>query len=458
MNSTLKNKASFLAGLAAFSGLLAVLYLIVTHFEMEDPVVELGLPFKAFGAQGHVSGKVHDRKSGIREIWIALSVGGKDTVIYDKRYPVPVFSKKNRVFDADVDASADLVKLGLVDGPATLRIRVSDGSLWGWFSGNVTYIEKDIMLDTRYPEIDLISRSHNLVPGGAGLAVYKVSEPDCKSGVRVGDNFFPGHSGYAKDPKIMLAFFALNHLQGAGTRLFIEATDSAGNLTLTGFTHYIGKKSFKNDIIPITDDYLDANMPTVRIDGLEGFHGSNLEKFLKINGELRVKNERKILGPGPFTEKTLFWSGAFLRLPGSATRATFADHRTYQYQGKTVDDQYHLGYDLASLEQSKVPAANGGKVVLVDTIGIYGKTVVLDHGFGLFTSYSHLSRVDVEPGKVVAKGDVLGTTGITGLAAGDHLHFGIYIHNVFVDPLQWWDASWIRNNITSKLEGVERAE
>jgi murein DD-endopeptidase MepM/ murein hydrolase activator NlpD len=61
----------------------------------------------------------------------------------------------------------------------------------------------------------------------------------------------------------------------------------------------------------------------------------------------------------------------------------------------------------------------------------------------------------VEVGKVVAKGDVVGTTGITGLAAGDHLHFGMYIHNVFVDPLQWWDASWIKNNITSKIREAQ---
>lgn len=455
MNNTSKNTATFTVGLVVVTLAIAALYFIATRFEIGDPKVDVGIPYKALGVEGRISGKVSDAKSGLREIWIALSVNGKDNVIYEKQYSVPFFSKKNRTFSDVVDATVDLKKMGLVDGPARLRIRVSDGSLWGWFSGNVTYIEKEIMLDTRYPEIDLISRNHNLVPGGAGLAIYKVSEQGAKTGVRVGDNFFPGHGGYFKDPDIMMTFFALTHLQGPGTRLYIEATDSAGNKTLAGFTHYIANKKYKNDIIPITDDYLDANMPTVRIDGLEGFHGSNLEKFLKINGELRVKNEQRILGPGPFTEETLYWAGSFLRLPASATRATFADHRTYVYNDKTVDDQYHLGYDLASVKQSDVPAANSGKVVLIDTIGIYGKTVVIDHGFGLFSSYSHLSRANVEVGKVVAKGDVVGTTGITGLAAGDHLHFGMYVHNVFVDPLQWWDASWIKNNITSKIREVQ---
>lgn len=455
MNSTSKNTATFTVGLVVVSLAIAVLYFIVTHFEMGDPKVDVGIPYKALGVEGRISGKVSDDKSGLREIWIALSVNGKDNVIYEKKYSAPFYSKKNRTFSAVVDAPVDLKKMGLVDGPALLRIRVSDGSLWGWFSGNVTYIEKEIMLDTKYPEIDLISRNHNLVPGGAGLAIYKVSEKGAKTGVRVGDNFFPGHGGYFKDPDIMMAFFALTHLQKPGTRLYIEATDSAGNIALAGFTHYIANKKYKNDIIPITDDYLDANMPTVRIDGLEGFHGSNLEKFLKINGELRVKNEQRILGPGPFTAETLYWAGSFLRLPASATKAAFADHRTYIYNDKTVDDQYHLGYDLASVKQSDVPAANSGKVVLIDTIGIYGKTVVIDHGFGLFSTYSHLSRVNVEVGKVMAKGDVVGTTGITGLAAGDHLHFGMYVHNVFVDPLQWWDASWIKNNITSKIRDAQ---
>lgn len=455
MNSTVNNRVNAFLGLCTVSAVVALLYVLVTFFEMGDPKVEVGIPGKALGLEGRVSGSVSDEKSGIRNIWISLSVNGKDHVIYDKRFPVSIFSKAGRTVTTEVDAPVDLGKLGLLDGPALLRIRVSDGSLWGWFSGNVTYIEKEITLDTRYPEIDLISRSHNLVPGGAGLAIYKVSEPGSKSGVRVGDNFFPGHGGYFKDPNIVLAFFALTHLQGPGTKLFIEATDSAGNVTRAGFTHYIGRKSFKKDDIPITDDYLDASMPMVRIDGLEGFHGSNLDKFIKINGELRVKNERRILGPGPFTEKTMRWDGPFLRMPGSATRATFADHRSYHYKGKVIDQQYHLGYDLASLEQSPVPAANSGKVVLVDTIGIYGKTVVLDHGFGLFSSYSHLSRVQVEVGKVVAKGEILGATGITGLAAGDHLHFGMFIHNVFVDPLQWWDPAWIRNNITSKIRDAQ---
>ena len=455
MNSSSKNTATYLVGLIIASLVIGVFYIIITRFEGQKPDVNVGIPYKALGLTGNVVGKVSDRKSGIRGIWIALSKSGKDYVLYDVRYPTPFFLKKGRVYEAPVNVKVDLKGLGLTDGPMLMRIRVSDASFWGWFSGNVTYIEKEIMLDTRPPEIDLISRNHNLVPGGAGLAIYKVSETGGKTGVYVGEHFFPGHGGYFKDPSIILAFFALNHLQGPGTKLRIEAEDQAGNVTRTGFTHYIARKNYKSDQIPIADDYLNETMPNFQVEGYDDSKGDNLKKFLMINGEYRVKNEQKIMGPGPFTEKTMYWEGAFLRLPASATRAAFGDHRTYIYKDKVVDDQYHLGFDLASLKQSNVPAANGGKVVLVDTIGIYGKTVVLDHGFGLFSSYSHLSRASVEVGVVVARGDIIGTTGITGLAAGDHLHFAVFIHNVFVEPLQWWDASWIKNNITSKIRDAQ---
>ena len=82
---------------------------------------------------------------------------------------------------------------------------------------------------------------------------------------------------------------------------------------------------------------------------------------------------------------------------------------------------------------------------------------MIDHGFGLFSMYSHLSRISVEPGKEISIGDVVGNTGTTGLAAGDHLHFSMMVHDTFVNPIEWWDAEWIKNNITSKIEDVKSA-
>jgi murein DD-endopeptidase MepM/ murein hydrolase activator NlpD len=97
-----------------------------------------------------------------------------------------------------------------------------------------------------------------------------------------------------------------------------------------------------------------------------------------------------------------------------------------------------------------VYAGNNGVVVYAEPLGIYGHTVILDHGLGVFSSYSHMSKIDVKVGDKVQKGAVLGQTGNTGLAAGDHLHFAINLQGEFVDPLEWWDPHWMKDQV----EGV----
>ncbi|GAF76407.1 unnamed protein product, partial [marine sediment metagenome] len=84
-------------------------------------------------------------------------------------------------------------------------------------------------------------------------------------------------------------------------------------------------------------------------------------------------------------------------------------------------------------------------------LGIYGLTVVLDHGQGLASVYSHLSKIDVDINQEVMKGEAIGLTGQTGLAGGDHLHFGIMVSGMSVNPIEWWDSHWIQDNVTRKL-------
>jgi len=82
----------------------------------------------------------------------------------------------------------------------------------------------------------------------------------------------------------------------------------------------------------------------------------------------------------------------------------FADDRTYTWQGKKVDEQTHLGFDLAKVAHAPVPAANDGKVIFADNLGIYGNCIVIDHGFGLQTIYGHMSQFEVKKGDLVKKG------------------------------------------------------
>ena len=130
--------------------------------------------------------------------------------------------------------------------------------------------------------------------------------------------------------------------------------------------------------------------------------------------------------------------------------AGFGDFRTYTYKGEPVTTSLHEGIDLASTINAVVEAANHGIVVYTGYLGIYGNMVIIDHGLGLFTQYAHLSSIDVTEGTFVNKGAPIGRTGVTGLAGGDHLHFGIYLGRQFVNPLEWWDQGWINDNVLSK--------
>ena len=116
-----------------------------------------------------------------------------------------------------------------------------------------------------------------------------------------------------------------------------------------------------------------------------------------------------------------------------------------------MGDSIHTGVDLASLAHAPIEAANAGVVRFTGELGIYGNAVIIDHGLGLATLYAHLSAIQVRPDQTVKRGEIIGSSGATGLAGGDHLHFGMAINGQFVDPREWWDPHWIEDNVTKKM-------
>ena len=76
---------------------------------------------------------------------------------------------------------------------------------------------------------------------------------------------------------------------------------------------------------------------------------------------------------------------------------------------------------------------------------------MLGHGYGLQSIYGHLSKIDVHEGKIVKKGQVMGRSGMTGLAGGDHIHFSMQLDGVQIDPREWWDAHWIHDHIAKRV-------
>ena len=454
MKEKSKNRKRLLLGIAGAIIFLPVLWLLLIRFEGQKPEIIFDLTSPYIGKFNEFSISLEDKKSGLRKIWVALIKDGKEVVLSEDEFPSAGLFSGGKVKSKSLDLKFEPERLKISDGNATLRLAVWDYSWRGWWKGNQTYVEKNLIIDTLPPEIEVISRAHNLTQGGTGLFIYRTSENCRLSGIQVGDSFFPGHAGYYSDPQIRLAFVGLSYQQGPKTRILLKAVDEAGNTAQTGVRHHIRKKTFRNDDIQISDRFLNWKIPefenTLRTEST----GSLVDKFIHINREIRKANFQQITELTKKTATAKLWDGTFLRMPGSANQAGFADHRVYKYKGKIIDRQVHLGLDLASVTHAPVPAANSGVVIFSEPLGIYGKTVLIDHGFGLFSMYAHLNRSDVKPGQQVSRGETIGRTGSTGLAGGDHLHFSILIHNTFVNPIEWWDPAWIKNNVLSKIEAV----
>jgi len=431
---------------------IPAVWLAIIRMEGSAPALEIELQSPFIGLSQAVAVNVDDTGSGIRKVWMGLLVEGREVEVLQRTFPSAGFFAGGKEKSVQVKALVSPQSLGLPDGKGVIRVVAWDYSLRKWGKGNRVYLEREIQIDTKAPSIDLISRSHNLTQGGSGAAIYRLSEDCPVSGVTVGDHFFPGYAGYFKDPSLRMAFFALDYQQGKETRLVATAEDFAGNRSTAGLVYHINTRSFRKDAINLSDAFFNAKMPDFERYFPESSNGSRADLFLKVNRELRRKDSEAIYRITQQTEKKILWDGPFLRLPRSANRARFADHRTYFYGGKVIDRQVHMGIDLASTAHSPVPAANRGKVAFTGDQGIYGNTIILDHGFGLFTLYSHLSQINVAEGQMVEKGESIGKTGMTGLAGGDHLHYGTLIHQSYVNPVEWWDAAWIKNNISAKID------
>jgi murein DD-endopeptidase MepM/ murein hydrolase activator NlpD len=432
-------------------------WVLFSRLEGKKPEVQVILPGAALGLSQEITVKVDDVDSGIRRVKIALYKDGKERVLADERFAAVGTLRGGQVKEKRFVLPVEPRALGFEDGAAVVRVTADDYAWRRWWNGNRRVLETPVRIDTRAPMIDVLSKFHNVTQGGSGFIAYRIDEKCPRHGVRVGDRFFPGHPAPFGEPGTLIAFFAVAYDQGPGTPLVLEAVDEAGNVGRSGFAHHLRQKRFKADKIRISDRFLAQILPKFDATVPAADGEAPIDRFLRINRDLRRANYDRLSRIGDSTEARFFWKGEFGRLPGSAREASFADQRQYLYRGRVIDREVHLGVDLASVNHSPVPAANAGKVVLAEEVGIYGKTVALDHGFGLFSLYSHLSRIDVQPGAVVSKGDILGRTGTSGLAGGDHLHFSMMVAHTFVDPVEWWDAAWIRNNVTVKIKALAEA-
>ena len=416
------------------------------------PAITIKSPDKFLGRAGTLE-VVADSPSPVVAVGASLEQNGQSTMVAS-------YANDGQAQN-QVTLSGALGKTSqpaLVNGPATLTVTASRQVFFGVRTAESS-VTRELQVRLDPPRIAVTSIHHFINLGGAEFVVMRATPEDVEAGVRVGEveyRAYPGSAVGLTDPALRIAFFALKHDQDLNARMSAFARDAAGNDVTTPLEHQPTNKKFLQSRIPIDQRFLDrvvpaiaSNTPGLRVDTAspEGL----LKGFLVINGDLRKQNAETIAALAAKSQPRMLWTEAFAQMGNSQVESRFADRRTYFFDAKEIDRQVHLGFDLASVQQAPVHAANAGVIVFADFLGIYGNCVIIDHGLGVQSLYAHMSSIGVKPGDAVTKGQEIGRTGATGLAGGDHLHFTILLQGVPVNPVEWWDPHWIQDRVFRKI-------
>jgi hypothetical protein len=423
----------------------------------EGPAIEIAGP-AVIGQTGEISVNVVSPGAQLNRLDVTLAQDGTTTPVFSL---TPASASELTVAGdrASITRPAGKESVpALKQGKAEISVTAVRPVLFGLREATST-ATRSIDVRLTPPQIAVLSSFHNVNHGGSEVVVYRVTPPDAESGVRVGEYEYPGFPASGAgiqngDPALRVAFFALLWDQDLNTPINIYARDAVGNEGTGSFDYRVFPKEFRASRIQLDDRFLARVVPAILQNSTElavDDPTNLLASYLRINRDLRRMNNDTISALAKQTAPEILWRGPFKQLVNTAVEAGFADQRTYIYEGKEVDKQVHLGFDLASTAGASVRAANRGRVLHAGWLGIYGNCVILDHGMGLMSLYAHLSSIGVQPGQLVDTDAELGRSGATGLAGGDHLHFTMLLAGNAVTPIDWWSAQWVQDRVTRKL-------
>lgn len=406
------------------------------------PAVTLESPPAVIGLETPINLRV-DGPHGIRHVGATIEQNGARYPVFERSEPASrwMFWRRKQSPSAVSFPVGRKVTPALKDGKAKLIVTAQSNDLRAQSASR----EIEFEVISAPPRLSADGFQHYINQGGSELAVATISGYWTDAGVRAGSYSFrtwplPG----SKTERFSLFAFPWDLPADTMPMFFAK---NPGAESKAQFWYKVFPKKFRSRDLEIDDKFLEKVVSQIDPSG----SGDLLQRFLRINGELRKKNNQTLADLRLKTADHFLWTGPFLQLANSKVESQFADKRSYIYKGKKVDEQVHLGFDLSVTQHVPVSAANDGKVVYADDLGIYGNCVVVDHGYGLQSIYGHLSEIGVKPGDMVKKGQSLGKSGSTGLAGGDHLHFSMQLDGVQINPVEWWDDHWIHDRIRSKL-------
>jgi murein DD-endopeptidase MepM/ murein hydrolase activator NlpD len=438
--------------LLALAAAVVLLGLIGLLYTGPAPRVSLQPALRGIGRRTPIRVRV-EKPQRLERLRVEVVQGSDVKSVLEKAFePAPLWKvwASGKPVEVTVEVGRETVQ-GLRSGEAVVRATAERA---GWIFRQPAPVKAEITLPVRLtpPSVQVVSSLHYLAQGGSEAVVYRVGDGAVRHGVQSGTWWFPGFPMPGADRQLRFALFASPYDSGGAAQILLVAEDEVGNRAETAFVDKFTPRPLHTDTIQLDDAYLNRVVPQILSQSSElTDKGNPLDNYLQINRDLRRKNNLFLRQLAAKSAPKFLWSEPFLPLRNAKITAAFADRRTYVYKGMPVDEQDHLGFDMASVEHDVIPASNSGIVVLARYFGIFGNAVVIDHGYGLMSLYGHLSSIEVKEGDAVRRGQEIGRSGATGLAGGDHLHFTLLLQGLPVTPVEWWDPHWLQDRIERKL-------
>lgn len=419
-------------------------------FEREMPTIELEKTIN-WNLKEPIAIKVSDT-SGIKFVRATLS-DGKNSIVLSKE----LFTMPNEEYILDIE----FPRTGFISNKREfeLIIEAIDASKWNFLSGNNAIKKSKISVDTKRPELYTINNSYKIIKGGVATVVFKAKDENLKD-LYIETNFekkFYPTPFYKDDHFVSLLAWPSDEKSFKAT---IVATDKAGNIAKSRIKFFLKGKKYRTSNIALRDNFLDGKIVDLAEENSQLSNTmEKLERFIYINETLRTENEKLIENVTLGVPKQMisdFNIKPFYPLRNGAAVASFGDHRFYSYNSKPVSEGYHLGLDLASIAKADIVSSNDGTVIFAKYNGIYGKNIIISHGLGLYSLYGHASSYLVDESENVKAGDVIAKTGTTGLALGDHLHFGVLVQGIEVRPEEWMDKNWMKESVFDVIKSAKK--
>ena len=440
-----KKKQSNLISYIIISFVIFAIYFVYSssYFEREAPIIDTP-DITHWNLKWDIPIYIKD-SSGIKRYKVSLKIGNEnEKIVLDK----------NNVASKVVNFTLPYPKQNIPHGSVLhYKIEATDKSNHNFFLGNSAVSEFTITIDKKNPEARIIAMSNKIMRGGSAIVIF-YADDEALGNISISN----GKDSFVAFPFMKDKYYASIIPWPIYNDIFkgnIIVQDKAGNIRKSniGFAKYYRKYGISN--INLKNNFIDNKIvELIDIAGEKTINDFNnrVDMFRYVNEILRDRDiqniNKKILNSTP---DTAFDINVFRPLKDAVIVGLFGDHRKYIVEKQHAGESYHLGLDLANVKNAPITLSNDGIAVVSEELNVHGNTIVVDHGFGISSLYAHLSTSYVDEGSFLKVKTMLGKTGISGLALGDHLHFGIYIQGTPVIPTEWMDSKWLKVNILDIL-------